>query len=128
MSHHLAGRHVEVKRPAPPTSRPVPIGRRLVPLALAGGALLVALSSPPASAVKQRGHPVRGAIAGLFFGLFVSLDLVIFGVLALDADILAVIPILALAVVLGLMAPLRKGRGVAKAAVMPKPKTGTSAA
>ncbi|HEY3239211.1 MAG TPA: hypothetical protein VGL92_06600 [Acidimicrobiia bacterium] len=81
--------------------------------------------------MKQRGHPVRGAIAGLFFGLFVSLDLVIFGVLALDADVLAVIPLLFLVagVLLGLKAPLRKRRGVAKAAVSrPKPTAGPSAA
>jgi hypothetical protein len=62
--------------------------------------------------MKQRGRPIRGAIAGLFFGLFVSLDLVIFGVLALDADVLAVIPLLALVagVVLGVMAPMGAGR------------------
>ncbi|MGH9037017.1 MAG: hypothetical protein ACRD0O_14745 [Acidimicrobiia bacterium] len=81
--------------------------------------------------MKQRGHPVRGAIAGLFFGLFVSLDLVIFGVLALDADILAVIPLLALAagVALGLLAPLRRGRAGARAGVgRAKPTAGPSAA
>jgi hypothetical protein len=60
--------------------------------------------------VKQRGRPIRGAIAGFFFGLFVSLDLVIFGVLALDADILALFPRLALAggVALGMAAPLHR--------------------
>ena len=81
--------------------------------------------------MKQRGHPVRGAIAGLFFGLFVSLDLVIFGVLALEADILAVIPVLFLAVgvLLGLKAPLRKGRSAAKTAVpRANPTAGPSAA
>jgi hypothetical protein len=60
--------------------------------------------------VKHRGHPIRGAIAGLFFGLFVSLDLVIFGVLALDADLLALFPVLGLlgGIALGLTAPLKR--------------------
>ena len=78
--------------------------------------------------MKSRGHPIRGAVAGLFFGLFVSLDLVIFGVVALDADILAVLPILGLAagIVLGLMAPLHRRRSVAEVeledqAISPQP-------
>jgi hypothetical protein len=60
--------------------------------------------------VKHRGRPIRGAIAGLFFGIFVSLDLVIFGVVALDADVLAVLPLLGLVagVLLGVMAPIRR--------------------
>ena len=60
--------------------------------------------------MKQRGRPIRGAIAGLFLGLFVSLDLVIFGAVALDADILALFPLLGLAagIALGLMAPLKR--------------------
>jgi hypothetical protein len=60
--------------------------------------------------VKQRGHPIRGAIAGLLFGIFVSLDLVIFGVLALDANLLALIPVLGLVagVLLGVTTPLRR--------------------
>ena len=60
--------------------------------------------------MKHRGHPIRGAIAGLFLGLFVSLDLVIFGVVALDADILALLPLLGLAagLALGLTAPLHR--------------------
>ena len=47
--------------------------------------------------MKQRGRPVRGAIAGLFFGLFLALDLVIFGVVAIDSNVLAVLPVLGLA-------------------------------
>jgi len=60
--------------------------------------------------VKQRGRPIRGAIAGLFFGLFVSLDLVIFGVFALDADALVLFPVLGLiaGVAMGVMAPLHR--------------------
>jgi len=60
--------------------------------------------------VKRRGHPIRGAVAGFFFGLFVSLDLVIFGVVALDADVLALFPVLGIVagVALGMVAPLRR--------------------
>ena len=60
--------------------------------------------------MKQRGRPIRGAVAGLFLGIFVSLDLVIFGVAALDSDVLVLFPVLGLAagVALGVMAPLRR--------------------
>jgi hypothetical protein len=83
--------------------------------------------------VKQRGRPIRGAIAGLFFGLFVSLDLVIFGVLALDADVLAFIPLLGLVagVLLGVMAPLGRRSAEGKRARVPSvggPKADPSAA
>jgi hypothetical protein len=64
--------------------------------------------------VKQRGRPIRGAVAGLFFGIFLSLDLVLLGVFALDADVLALFPVLGLiaGVALGVMAPLhRRGTG-----------------
>ena len=60
--------------------------------------------------MKQRGRPIRGAIAGLFFGIFVSLDLVIFGVVALDANVLALFPVLGIiaGIALGVLAPLRR--------------------
>lgn len=60
--------------------------------------------------MKQRGRPIRGAIAGLFLGLFVSFDLVIFGVFALDADALALFPLLGLlaGAALGVTAPLHR--------------------
>lgn len=60
--------------------------------------------------MKQRGHPIRGAVAGLFFGIFVSLDMVIFGVVALDANVLALFPVLGIiaGVALGVLAPLRR--------------------
>jgi hypothetical protein len=60
--------------------------------------------------MKQRGRPIRGAVAGFLFGLFISLDLVIFGVFALDADALVLFPVLGIAagIALGLMAPLRR--------------------
>ncbi|MGH8975445.1 MAG: hypothetical protein ACRD0C_19845 [Acidimicrobiia bacterium] len=60
--------------------------------------------------MKQRGRPVLGAIAGLFFGLFISLDLFVFGVVPLESNVLAVIPLVGLiaGVALGLTAPLRR--------------------
>ena len=60
--------------------------------------------------MKQRGRPVRGAIAGLFFGLFVSIDLVVFGVVALDSNVLVLFPVLGLigGIALGLPAPLHR--------------------
>lgn len=78
--------------------------------------------------MKERGRPVRGAIAGLFFGLFISLDLVVLGVMPLETDVLAFIPILGLVagVVLGLTAPLRRREGGRKTVAIPKP--GASAA
>ena len=71
--------------------------------------------------MKRRGHPIRGAIAGLFFGMFISLDLVIFGVVALDADVLAVLPLLGLiaGVALGVMAPMGRRSGEGKRARLP---------
>ena len=83
--------------------------------------------------MKQRGRPIRGAIAGLFLGLFVSLDLVIFGVFALDADALVLFPVLGLmaGVALGVMAPLHrrpaKGHGTSARKVI-DPEPGPSAA
>ena len=58
--------------------------------------------------MKQRGRPVLGAIAGLFFGIFISFDLFVLGVLPLESNVLAVIPLLGLiaGVVLGITSPL----------------------
>ena len=73
--------------------------------------------------MKQRGRPIRGAIAGLFFGIFLSLDLVIFGVFALDADVLALFPVLGIiaGVALGVAAPMkrRSPKGEGKSARTP---------
>lgn len=58
--------------------------------------------------MRSHGHPVLGAIAGLFFGLFLDAFLVIFSVFATDSIWLAVIPIagIVLGIVWGLWAPL----------------------
>lgn len=43
-----------------------------------------------------RGRPVLGAIAGLLFGFFVALDLVLLGTIPLSSLLLVVLPILGL--------------------------------
>ncbi|MCI0687754.1 MAG: hypothetical protein L0Y54_11025 [Sporichthyaceae bacterium] len=54
------------------------------------------------------GHPVRGAIFGLLFFLFLGLTLLLFGVLALDSVLLLVLPLvgLVLGILWGRWAPL----------------------
>lgn len=79
--------------------------------------------------MKTRGHPIRGAIAGLFFGLFLSLDLLIFGVVALDANVLALLPILGLiaGIALGMTAPVKRRRSIPAAAPAAAPASDTVA-
>jgi hypothetical protein len=58
--------------------------------------------------MNRKGHPVRGAIAGLFFGIFAGLCALTFGVVALDSVLLIVLPVLflLLGAVWGKLAPL----------------------
>lgn len=72
--------------------------------------------------MRRRGRPVLGGISGFFFGLFLGLDLLFYGLVALDSILLTILPIvgLVLGVVLGLRAPLRRGRG-ARREVAPAP-------
>lgn len=58
--------------------------------------------------MKRRGRPILGAIAGLFFGLFLGLTLLAFGVLALDAVLLVILPaaFVVFGIAWGLKAPL----------------------
>ncbi|MEA3075318.1 MAG: hypothetical protein QOF60_226 [Actinomycetota bacterium] len=48
--------------------------------------------------MRNRGRPVLGAIAGLFFGLFVALDLVFFKAIASGSPLLVILPVLGLVV------------------------------
>ena len=66
--------------------------------------------------MRRRGRPVLGGISGLFFGLFVALDLFMFEVYASDSPLILALPVLGLivGVALGLWAPL--GRAPAEAA------------
>lgn len=58
--------------------------------------------------MTRKGHPVRGAIAGLFFGIFTGLSALVFGVVALDSVLLVVLPVLflILGIIWGKLAPL----------------------
>jgi len=57
----------------------------------------------------QRGHPVVGAIAGFFLGLFLAIDLLLLGAIPLDNALVVLLPVLGLVagIALGLFAPLR---------------------
>jgi hypothetical protein len=65
--------------------------------------------------MKRRGHPVRGAISGLFFGLFLGLDLSIWHVMPPGTVTIVVLPVLGLAlgIVLGIAAPFKRRAAVA---------------
>ena len=71
--------------------------------------------------MRAHGHPVVGAIAGFFFLLFLGVELLTFGVLALDSKLLVVLPILGLVlgIAFALWAPL--GRRPAPGGAVPPP-------
>ena len=59
----------------------------------------------------MRGRPILGVISGLFFGLFVALDLLFFKVVPSDSIVLLIVPVLGLllGIVLAAWAPRRAG-------------------
>jgi hypothetical protein len=59
----------------------------------------------------MRGRPVLGAFSGFFFGLFLGLDLLFFGVIRLDSVLITILPILGLiaGIALARWAPLGRG-------------------
>ncbi len=61
----------------------------------------------------MRGRPILGAVSGLFLGLFVAFDLLMFGVIASDSPLFVLLPValLAVGIVLGAAAPLGRRRG-----------------
>lgn len=56
-----------------------------------------------------RGRPAAGAIAGLFFGLFLTFSLLQMSVFALDSNLVVIVPIVTLILggLNGYFAPLR---------------------
>jgi hypothetical protein len=56
----------------------------------------------------RHGHPVLGAFAGFFFGLFLGTTLLLLGVLPLNSPLLVLLPVagLLLGIAWGLWAPL----------------------
>jgi len=51
---------------------------------------------------RPHGRPVLGGIAGFFLGLFVWLDLILFGVLPLESGIGYLLPVLGIAAGIGI--------------------------
>ena len=76
--------------------------------------------------MHARGRPVLGAIAGFAFGGFLSLALVVFGVLGTDSIVLVILPFafLVLGIVWAFIAPLGPRRPpAATRATQPSPST-----
>lgn len=63
--------------------------------------------------MRDRGRPVLGGISGFFFGLFLGITLLSFGILPLNSIFLTLLPIigLVLGLVLAFTAPLGRRRG-----------------
>lgn len=61
----------------------------------------------------KRGHPFVGAIAGLFLGIFLAVDLLLLGAIPLDNALVVILPVLGLVIGIaaGILAPLRLSRG-----------------
>lgn len=77
----------------------------------------------------MRGRPILGAIAGLFFGAFVAIDLMMFGVRPLDRLSAYGLPAvgLVLGLALGLWAPLGRKRAAARSSAgAPPPAAGAA--
>lgn len=57
----------------------------------------------------ERGRPFLGAIFGLFFGLFLAVDLLLMGAIPLDNALVVLLPVIGLigGIAIGLFAPFR---------------------
>ena len=62
---------------------------------------------------SRRGRPILGAVMGLLLGVFVALDLLLFGIVAFDSALLYLFPVLGIALGIGLAmwAPLGRRSG-----------------
>jgi hypothetical protein len=76
--------------------------------------------------MSARGRPVLGGISGFFFGLFLGITLLSFGILPLNSPLLTFLPIigLALGLVLAFTAPLGGRGGGAPSAGAPRSGSG----
>jgi hypothetical protein len=80
--------------------------------------------------MSARGRPILGGISGFFFGLFLGVTLLSFGILPLNSPLLTFLPIigLVLGLVLAFTAPIpRRGGGGGSAAPSGAPKAGAGA-
>ena len=50
---------------------------------------------------RPRGRPILGGVAGFFLGLFVWLDLILFGILPLESGLGYLVPVLGIAAGIG---------------------------
>lgn len=66
--------------------------------------------------MRFRGRPILGAICGLFFGVFVGFDLIMFKVISSGSPVVLVLPILflVLGIIGALFPPFGRGRVRAK--------------
>lgn len=73
------------------------------------------------STAPRRGRPLLGAFSGLFLGLFIALDLILFGVLPLESGLIWVFAVagIVLGVALGVWAPFGRGSNDAETAPAP---------
>lgn len=62
--------------------------------------------------MSGRGRPVLGGLSGLLLGLFLGLDLFLFGVVPLDSIAITLLVVVGLVggIALGLLAPLGRGK------------------
>jgi hypothetical protein len=69
--------------------------------------------------MKYRGHPILAAICGFFLGVFLALDLVLFGIVQLDNIIVTLLPFIFLivGVALAWWAPFGRNRAAGPTAV-----------
>ncbi|MGQ0802250.1 MAG: hypothetical protein ACT4PI_00070 [Actinomycetota bacterium] len=79
--------------------------------------------------MSARGRPVVGGISGFFFGLFLGITLLSFGILPLNSPLLTFLPIigLVLGLVLAFTAPIPRRGGGGSAAPTGAPKSGAGA-
>lgn len=71
--------------------------------------------------MKRHGRPILGPVTGLLFGVFVALDLIMFKAVDSGTPLVVVLPVLGLVggIVLGLVAPFRRGRVTAEGPAAP---------
>ncbi len=64
--------------------------------------------------MRRHGHPILGAIAGFFFGLFLGLDLMLFGTIRTYSNLITILPLAGIVVgfLWGWWSPFRRSKTV----------------
>jgi len=77
--------------------------------------------------MRHRGRPIRGFVAGLLLGIFLSLDLALMGAVKVESAVLTILPaaLAVLGLILGGWAPLGRAKKPPKkdAPTLPAPVT-----